>query len=739
MWKDGYMLQIGKITSFINWIDNHFLSILLIALVTMGFSAGVASAEDYQILYGNIISEANALIASFRNGNLEIPENDYTNLEKKISDLLAMPDVPEDVKKLTRDIHLKILTVKGCSAYMTGNMENAAAIFLGILKIKPDYNLDGRIAPQEPALFFAEKIADQYTRQVSFLSQPEGSDIIINGELRGKTPSQSITVLKGVFNLKIRHRGYKDLDIMVDTEALDPLVINTPLEKNTGSVRVFTKPGGVDIYLDGEYMGTTPEDDEASAPTDPELIGPVAHKVDYLLVDYIPLGKHRLEYRKQCYGTQIKILNMQEVFPFDLVPVEMIKGFGRIKVDSPKSSPVFLDGKPIGKTPLNVDNVCAGNHLLRVDLGNKDNWFQSFCIAPQENQTFNAHVRPTLDFIGVAGAISEKKQSVAQSLIDQLKKIDGFNFITPSGKNGTNESIQNLLHRIETAFQKNRQHTNWQSFITTIRKIASENSASLIAFALFPDQESGQLVIFAPELPKPDIYPIGNIEKIILSADFKTRYSKRIRVDQPYLGLTLVDYMDQVLVVHVSDNSPAREAGIRAGDYITKLNNNKVTDVAQWTNFLDSALGEVQRIVIERNGTEKTVTVPVKKVPVMLHLSDPFLSYHYALAYLDQLEFQPELKNSVLLNRGICFLSSGFPAIALEKGFLPCELPESSGVSWGTVLFFKALSEWRLNHPKTAKQDFMAAAAEQNRSATFIDSSGPLVHALAQSMIASNE
>lgn len=70
-----------------------------------------------------------------------------------------------------------------------------------------------------------------------------------------------------------------------------------------------------------------------------------------------------------------------------------------------------------------------------------------------------------------------------------------------------------------------------------------------------------------------------------------------------YFGAT-----DGVLVTSVDDDTPAKAAGLRAGDVITKINNEPVRTTSELRRRLDSATGEVA-VTIMRDRREETVKV----------------------------------------------------------------------------------------------------------------------------------
>jgi hypothetical protein len=63
-------------------------------------------------------------------------------------------------------------------------------------------------------------------------------------------------------------------------------------------------------------------------------------------------------------------------------------GVGSIYVDSrPRGARVFVDGNPVGVTPLRLGDVRAGSHTVRLELADHRTWMASrYVLAGQETR-----------------------------------------------------------------------------------------------------------------------------------------------------------------------------------------------------------------------------------------------------------------------------------------------------------------------------------------------------------------
>jgi len=66
-------------------------------------------------------------------------------------------------------------------------------------------------------------------------------------------------------------------------------------------------------------------------------------------------------------------------------------GIGSLSVESrPAGARVFLDGKPIGSTPLSTNDVPAGDHAIRLEHDGYKTWVASVRVGASEQSRVTA-------------------------------------------------------------------------------------------------------------------------------------------------------------------------------------------------------------------------------------------------------------------------------------------------------------------------------------------------------------
>jgi serine protease Do len=121
--------------------------------------------------------------------------------------------------------------------------------------------------------------------------------------------------------------------------------------------------------------------------------------------------------------------------------------------------------------------------------------------------------------------------------------------------------------------------------------------------------------LLAPDLQSPDLNlmlrPRG---RGVLPGLFVPASAGRLGIQTQDLTDQLGEYFgaaDGVLVTSVSDSTPARTAGLRAGDVITKVDGQNVEDTAALRQRLVGKTGKVELTVV-RDRSERTISVEMQ-------------------------------------------------------------------------------------------------------------------------------
>jgi tetratricopeptide (TPR) repeat protein len=126
--------------------------------------------------------------------------------------------------------------------------------------------------------------------------------------------------------------------------------------------RITSVPGGASVFVDGVFRGTTPV---AVAPLSPD-----AHALRIEKSGFAPLTA-RLEPGRHPAREASFALTATQSGGISIVSV-------------PAASEVFVDGQYRGSTPLTIEHLACGAHLLRVEHNNYDPWSGSVLVNDRE-------------------------------------------------------------------------------------------------------------------------------------------------------------------------------------------------------------------------------------------------------------------------------------------------------------------------------------------------------------------
>ena len=171
-------------------------------------------------------------------------------------------------------------------------------------------------------------------------SLPVKANIYLNGKHYGTTPRIISDLMIGEYSLKLEKEGCASVTKNIVIEENQTLTIKEQLQ--TGKeVTIKTDKTGDKIYVDGNYVGTTP------------------------LTTNLGYGKHDI---KAIRGTQtaVKIVEVKTTTVRD----EFVLAFGKmIKITSDKIGDyIYVDGKKVGTTPMDID-FSLGKHEVEVRRG----------------------------------------------------------------------------------------------------------------------------------------------------------------------------------------------------------------------------------------------------------------------------------------------------------------------------------------------------------------------------------
>lgn len=191
----------------------------------------------------------------------------------------------------------------------------------------------------------AELNLQRPTGLVLLRSTPTGADIEINGAHRGKTPLLLADLPLGKYRLKASALGYLSRDVEFEIENRSPQLVSVSLTSDSAVLTIRTEPPGASVKINGLLKGVTP-----------------------CTLDRLPAGENELIISLSDYGvyrSKIKLrANEEETLDLALKPAPGVLSV----ITVPTGARLFVDDKLCGQSPLTLDSIDAGTHVVKAEL-----------------------------------------------------------------------------------------------------------------------------------------------------------------------------------------------------------------------------------------------------------------------------------------------------------------------------------------------------------------------------------
>ena len=220
----------------------------------------------------------------------------------------------------------------------------------------------------------------------------DGAGVSFDGVDKGVISGGSLTVpvytTAAPYNsYTVEKSGYTsftgDLSMPVEGETktvyatLNPIptpVPPTPVPPvNYGSIYVQSTPGGASIYFNGNYRGVAP-----------------------LTINEVWPGSYTLQAELNGYRTFTTTTSVSAGTRSDVYcPLSSLDTSGSLYIISdPTNSKVVLDGLYRGTTPLTIDNLASGTHILELDHAGDYDWKSTVEVPAGGTKTVSATLNP---------------------------------------------------------------------------------------------------------------------------------------------------------------------------------------------------------------------------------------------------------------------------------------------------------------------------------------------------------
>jgi hypothetical protein len=252
-------------------------------------------------------------------------------------------------------------------------------------------------------------VPDATQGSASIISRPDGAQVFVNGMARGVTP-MTLTLPVGTYTLELQNSTSKrSLPLIVEAGAVVRQYVDlAPNSGDAGRLEVMSDPAGAQVLIDGTPRGQTPLSLASIEPGQHRVtisngentvnrtvnvsagatasvvasLAPAGAAGGWISVDapfdmdvlengrvigttateklMLPAGRHEIELVSAAFGIRTAATVQVPAGKTVTVPVNLPKG--TISINALPWADVWLDGQPLGTTPLGNMQVTVGNH-----------------------------------------------------------------------------------------------------------------------------------------------------------------------------------------------------------------------------------------------------------------------------------------------------------------------------------------------------------------------------------------
>jgi len=174
-------------------------------------------------------------------------------------------------------------------------------------------------------------------------STPSNANVYLDAKPVGTTPYKSGGLPAGKYSIEIRkdlYHPFKQEATVVNGQIVPVVAILLPA---FGSLEVTSKPEGMQVYLDGKFVGSTPYSNKQ-----------------------MPSGQYELRVTAELVNDETRTVSISDGQP-SREDFSMSLKYGTITIKStPDTAKVYLDQKPVGNTPYSNTRLLPGQHTIKL-------------------------------------------------------------------------------------------------------------------------------------------------------------------------------------------------------------------------------------------------------------------------------------------------------------------------------------------------------------------------------------
>ncbi|MFC1889202.1 PEGA domain-containing protein [Thermodesulfobacteriota bacterium] len=219
-----------------------------------------------------------------------------------------------------------------------------------------------------------------HTVLVKLNSDPEGAEVVIDGQSYGETPCKVESLMPGNYKAVFKKIGYEDLQEEITVASGENGPFTFVLKEKLCKLTVDAHPPGASVVIDGR---------------DSDRITPVN-------IEDLPSGMHTIGLSKSGYKDETQEISLAAgesktiSFNLDLIPKRPSQmSFNLIIKTSPPGASIAIDGRDSGRTtPADIKDLPSGTHTILLSKPGYRDETQEISLSPGESKSIILDLAP---------------------------------------------------------------------------------------------------------------------------------------------------------------------------------------------------------------------------------------------------------------------------------------------------------------------------------------------------------